>query len=189
MLILDENGIVLDDPDLETGFLENKQRNVIHKYIIDVESESHEEVIAEYPETGGKDVEIVFDVEEQGHWETRLETGELVEFDGIIPDDFPHELELPDVQHYMLWRAYTAEQLAEIARLEEERAQSEREAEEREVFLAGAPDRVEATEVGVDASMDALAEIGALVDDNTVTLEDILNAVAELGVLVESKEV
>lgn len=189
MLILDESGNVVLNPDLDTGYLEDRGRNVIHRYVIDVEGESHEEIIAEYPETGGKLVDIIIDVEEQGHWETRLETGEVVEFDGIIPDDFPHELERPDVQPYMLWRPYTAEQLAEIARQEEERARSEHAAEEREEFLVSAPDRVEATEAGVDASMDALAEIGALVDDNTVTLEDILNAVAELGVLIESKGV
>lgn len=156
MLILDEHGAVVTDPDEKKGRLEGRQRNVVHRYVVDVEEESHEEVVAEYPETGGKDVAIVVDVEEQGHWETRLETGELIEFDGAIPEDMPHELELADVQPYMFYVPYTDEELAEIARMEEERERMEAEAAEREAFIASAPERIETVETAQADTDDAL---------------------------------
>ena len=172
MLILDELGAVVTDPDEKMGRLEARERNVTHRYVVDVPEESHEEVVAEYPETGGKDVEIVVDVEEQGHWETRLETGELIEFDGVIPDDMPHELELADVQSYMLYVPYTDEELAEIARLEEERKRMEAEAAEREAFLAAAPERmdsVETTQADTDDALCAMFEANLALQ---TTMED-----------------
>lgn len=156
MLILDESGNIVTEPDLEAGCLEEKQRNVIHKYVVDVEMESHEEVIAEYPETGGKDVAVIVDVEEQGHWETRLETGEVVGFGGTIPDDMPHELELPDIDAYMLYRAYTPDELAERERMEAERKEAEAEAAKREAYLSTAPARMDASEAAQADTDDAL---------------------------------
>ena len=159
MLVLDESGATVADPDLKSGRLEERQRPVVHRYVVDVEEQSHEEVIAEYPETGGKDVEIVVDVEEQGHWETRLEDGELIEFDGVIPGDMPHELEVTDAQSYMLYTPYTDEELAEMARLEAERKRMEAEAAEREAFLSSAPARVEAAEAAQADTNDALCAV------------------------------
>lgn len=156
MLILDEKGAIIADPDLEAGRLDNRQRNIVHKYVIDVEEKSHEEVIAEYPETGGKDVAIVVDVEEQGHWETHLEDGERIEFDGVIPEDMPHELEVTDVQSYMLYVPYTDDELAEVKRLEEELKKAEAKAAEREEFINGAPERLDAAETNQADTDDAL---------------------------------
>lgn len=142
MVIIDETGAVVTDPDLEMGRLEARSMPVTHTWVVDVEEQSHEEVIAEYPETGGKDIAIVVDVEEQGHWETRGEDGAVVEhFDGVILEDTPREQPVADTWAYAVYVPYTDEELAEI---EERRAAMEAEAArmaEREAWLAGAPDQ------------------------------------------------
>ena len=164
MLILDEAGSVVTDPDLEKGRLEARQRRVTHRYVVDVEEQSHEEVVAEYPETGGKDVAIVVDVEERGHWETRLGTGELIEFDGAIPEDVPHEAELVGAQSYMLYVPCTPDELTEIARVGEERKRLEEESAARESFLVAAPERLTALEAASDDVLLLMADMigGAL---------------------------
>ena len=173
MLILDEKGTVVTDPDLEAGCLEERHRSIVHLYVVDVEEKSHEVIIAEYPETGGKDVEYVVDVEEQGHWETRLvDTGEVIEFDGTIPDDMPREFELADVEPYLLYRLYTDEELAERARTKEERERMESEAAEREAFLSDAPERmvsVETTQADTDDALCAMYEANLALQ---TTMED-----------------
>lgn len=172
MLILDENGNTVANPDLEAGCLEESWRSIVHRWVVDVEEENHEEVVAEYPETGGKDVKIVIDVEEQGHWETRLDNGELIEYDAAIPDDMPHEVELADVQAYMLYVLYTSDELAEMARMEEERKRMEVEEANREAFLAAVPERidsVESTQADTDDALCAMYEANLALQ---TTMED-----------------
>lgn len=125
MIMYDEDGAKLDEFDESLGSVEIVTRNVIHKYVVDVEEQGHYITIAEYPETGGKDVEWVVEVEEQGHWETRdAETSELVEdFDGLTYDEWPKDQEIPDVWEYGIYRKYTDEEIEEAAK-EEEKAQS-----------------------------------------------------------------
>lgn len=108
MIILDENNNPLTDPDLSKGRLIDDWRRVFHRYVVDAEAISHEEVVAEYP-NGGKDVAIVIDAPEQGHWETRLESGELIDFDGTVPDDAPRDSVLEDLEPVQRYRAYNAE--------------------------------------------------------------------------------
>ena len=73
-------------------------RKVWHRYIVDSEAITHEEVIAEYP-NGGKDIVIVVDIPERGHWETRLDTGEIIDFNGTIPEDAPHDIIFEDFEY------------------------------------------------------------------------------------------
>ena len=115
MKIFGTDGKEIENPELEKGELSCEQVRVVHTWIVDVEEESHEEVVAEYP-NGGKDVAIVIDVEEHGHWETRDEEGSVIDFDGSIPDDMPHENPVEDVWQFQRYRAYTEDELAEIAK-------------------------------------------------------------------------
>jgi hypothetical protein len=62
MRIIDENGIEVNSPDLEKGYLKNDSLLIMHhEEIKAVEETGHYEVIAEYP-NGGKDVKWVVDV-------------------------------------------------------------------------------------------------------------------------------
>lgn len=62
MEIYNEEMELIEDPDLELGYLKDSTRIVHHEAVEGVEEEWHYEVIAEYP-NGGKDVEKVIDVE------------------------------------------------------------------------------------------------------------------------------
>ena len=75
MTVYDESWNPVEDPDPALGRIETRARRLLMRYEEESPGRCREEVVAEYPETGGKDVEIVVDVEEQGHWETRLEDG------------------------------------------------------------------------------------------------------------------
>lgn len=154
MVVYDENGGKVDEVDYSKGYVEPKTKAVKHAYKVDVKQEAHFEVIAEYPETGGQDVAEVVDVEEQGHWETTdAETGEVVaDFDGVIPEDWPHEIEVSGVWQYGVYHEYTAEELAQI---EQERKEAQEKAEE----AAKMPERVTSVEEQMTNIQLALAEI------------------------------
>lgn len=117
MIILDKNGDVVESPDYERGRVEVREKPVTHVYVVDTEEQGHWETVAEYPETGGADVEWHVDVPEKGHWETRDENGWQVEhYDGVIPEDWPKEQVIADVWQYGLYIEYTLDELEEIAR-------------------------------------------------------------------------
>lgn len=176
MKIFDIDGNEIENPELEKGELSFEQVRVVHTWIVDVEEEAHEEVVAEYP-NGGKDVAIVVDVEERGHWETRGEDGRAVDFDGCIPDDMPHENPVEDIWQFQRYRVYTEDELAEIAKRKEEAAAAAAKAAEREEFLEGAPDRMDNAEMG-------MGELGVMAANGSASIEDLMVAVAELGALV-----
>ena len=176
MKIFDTEGNEITNPDIEKGKLAYESLRVIHTWVIDVEERTHEKVIAEYP-NGGKDVDIVIDVEERGHWETRDEEGNVVDFDGIIPDDMPHENPVEDVWGFQRYRVYTEEELEEIAQRKAEAEAAAEKAEEREAFLDGAPERMDNAELG-------MGELGVMAANSAASIEDLMVAVAELGALV-----
>lgn len=138
MKVFDEEMNEISEPDLEIGRLEERSKPITHHYVIDVEEVTHEEVIAEYP-NGGKDVIFVVDVEEEGHWEARDEDGNIVESTDVIPDDAPHELDIPSMYRWLAYVPYTAEELAEIEAAKRVEAEAQAEAEAREAFLVAAP--------------------------------------------------
>ena len=176
MKIFDTEANEITNPDIEKGELAYESLRVIHTWVIDVEERTHEKVIAEYP-NGGKDVEIVIDVEERGHWETRDEEGNVVDFDGIIPDDMPHENPVEDVWGFRRYRVYTEEELEEIAQQKAEAEAAAVKKAEREAFLEEAPERMD------DAEM-AMGELGVMAASSAASIEDLMVAVAELGALV-----
>ena len=63
MRILDMNGNEITNPDFSLGRLEEEKLFVAHHEAVEAtEEKGHYEVVAEYPETGGKDVEWLVDV-------------------------------------------------------------------------------------------------------------------------------
>lgn len=115
MFVLDAGFREVEEPDEALGSLSFEEARVTHRWVVDADEQGHWEVIAEY-ENGGKDVEWKVDEPERGHWETRLAGGAAIDpFPGAIPDDWPHDQEVPDVFQYLLYTPYTEEELAEIA--------------------------------------------------------------------------
>lgn len=115
MVIFDESNNVITDPDLEAGHLEYETINVTHSWVVDSPEEGEIVVIAEYP-NGGKDTEWQVTKPEEGHFDTKDEDGNEVEhFDGIIPDDLPHDVPNPDSWTFARYILYTEEALAQRA--------------------------------------------------------------------------
>ncbi len=128
------------EPDPETGGSVARSVAVVHSWVVDEPARVVEEVVAYYPETGGGDVELVVEVPEQGHWETRMADGREPAFRGPLPPEEMSGLgEVPGTWDVEVWVPWTGEELAERARLAAE-AEAAREAfEAREVWLASAP--------------------------------------------------
>lgn len=97
MRILDENGIEIESPDLEKGYLKEESLFIMHHEAVEaLEEVWHYETVAEYP-NGGKDVAKVIDVQ------------------GVEAQEAWDEYE--DILRYIL---YTEEELAEIEKAKEE---------------------------------------------------------------------
>lgn len=63
MRILDIDGNEITNPNYSLGYTKEEKLFITHHDAIEaVQEEGHYEVVAEYPETGGKDVEWVIDV-------------------------------------------------------------------------------------------------------------------------------
>lgn len=185
MVIYDEYGSIVRDPDTTKGYIEKRLIKVHHEYVVDSPAVTHEEVIAEYPETGGMDVETVIDVPEQGHWVTTDEDGKpLPEFDGNL-DGMPWSFD--DTWEVGIYIPYTREELEAIEETEREIEEQTRKAQEREEYVDKLPERIEGIEEGVDTSYDGIAELGLVISDIDVTLDDIMDAIAELGQIVEER--
>lgn len=162
MKILDQDDNIVEHPDLEKGRLIQESRQVTMRYEIIREEEGRYETVAEYP-NGGKDVEWVVDVPEEGHWVAYDNYGKEIETDVLIPDDMPHELEVPAIDEWLRYIPYIEEELNEIA---EQKARAEEAAIkkfEQEAFLDEAPNRLVQTEVSIEDLMDAIAELGVIV--------------------------
>lgn len=128
MRIVDAEGAEVESPDLSLGHLVADRLLIArHPAVEAVEEQGHWETVAEYPETGGRDVVWAVDVE-------AVEAAEAWD-------------EWEDVWRYVL---YTPEELAEIER---ERAEAEAAAEEarkkeeeRDAITDATPARFEAVE-------------------------------------------
>lgn len=131
MAAFNEEGDLVEDPDLSVGYIEQVEQTVYHVWVQDSEEEGHWEVVAEYP-NGGNDEGWVVDSPATGHWEVQDEDGNPVEhYDGFAPDPdfdgFDKGERTPDIWAYGVYRAYTEDELAEIAEDEErERVESQR---------------------------------------------------------------
>lgn len=137
--IYDENWNPLDDYDPNEGYTESCERPIYHIYVIDQEEISHEEVIREYPETGGKDVEIIIDQEEKGHWVAYDKST-----DEIIPDldntyvelnGVPHDMVFEDLEFAQMYHPFTQDQINENKKKREEfEAQQQKQAENEQLL-------------------------------------------------------
>ena len=70
MDVYDEGGALIEEWDEARGRLDFRERAVVHRYAVESAEEGHLETVAEYPETGGRDVAWVVDEPEVGAWHT-----------------------------------------------------------------------------------------------------------------------
>ena len=110
MKIFNENMVLMENPDLTKGRIEQAYRPITHRYKITQEEVGHYEVVKEYS-NGGKDMEFVIDVPEKGHWITYDINGKEIECDNIVPGDAPHETPIYDQEVIGIYIPYTEEEL------------------------------------------------------------------------------
>lgn len=165
MVIYDEDGNIIENPDLELGHLEGRRIMCWHTWVVDTEKQVEEIVVAEY-ENGGKDIEYRVIVPEEGHWLTTDENGDSIPFDGIYAEDWKQAGRVPDEWSYQVYIRYTEEELAE--------QQAHREETERQIELQDL----------IGALPDAVADLSAMVSDNTIDVADIADAIADLSEIV-----
>lgn len=118
----------IESPDLEKGYLTEKTIELTWNYVLESEEEGHWEVVAEYPETGGKDVEWTVDVPEVGHWDAKYKDGKPVDMEHYDGEEQPDEswdktTVCTTPWTYQLYTPYTEEELEQIAA---ENAENER---------------------------------------------------------------
>lgn len=128
MNTFDKEMNLIESPNLEKGYLTIETVELTWNYVLESEEEGHWEVIAEYPETGGKDVEWVVDVPEVGHWAAKYDDGTLVNMEDYDGEERPDESWDKTVVYttpwtYQLYTLYTDEELKQIAA---ENAENER---------------------------------------------------------------
>lgn len=120
MNTFDKEMNLIESPDLEKGYLTIETIELTWNYVLESEEDGHWEVIAEYPETGGKDVEWVVDVPEVGHWAAKYDSGTLVNMEDYDGEERPDESWDKTVVYttpwtYQLYTPYTEEELKQIA--------------------------------------------------------------------------
>lgn len=155
MKIFDEKNNLIENPDMESGKLIQESNPVTFRYTITQHEQGHYETIAEYP-NGGKDVEWVIDTPEEGAWIAYDNDDNEVETDITIPDDAPHEMDIPSFNEYMRYVLYTAEELAEIAEKKKLQEEADAKKAEQEEFLESAPTRMTTVETAVETYISAL---------------------------------
>lgn len=82
MKIIDENGAVVENPDLTLGYLTDDTEEVTHPAVEGVEEQWHWETVTEYP-NGGKDVQKVVDrpgVQAQAAWTEQVSIQKYIRY-------------------------------------------------------------------------------------------------------------
>ena len=82
MKILDETGVVVENPDLTLGYLTDDTEEITHPAVEGVEEQWHWETVTEYP-NGGRDVQKIIDrpgVEAQEEWVEKVPIQKYVRY-------------------------------------------------------------------------------------------------------------
>ena len=153
MRIVDAEGAEVESPDLSLGHLVADRLLIAHHPAVEaVEEQGHWETVAEYPETGGRDVVWAVDVE-------AVEVAEAWD-------------EWEDVWRYV---PYTPDELAEIER---ERAEAEAAAEEARKKAEEARKKEEERDAITDATPARFESVEAVQLDHDEAVASLYEAVA-----------
>lgn len=136
MRVFDEGMREVPEPDLSAGRVERRRVPVGLAWVVDEPELTEERVVAEYPETGGRDVAVAVVSPERGHWEASWGFGGACPYDEEVPADWPHG-PCETSWEVGVWVPYTEPELAERAAREAE-AEAGRIAHERREAMLGA---------------------------------------------------
>lgn len=155
MTVYDEAGNIVENPDLELGRIEFRTRTVHHDEVPE-QPRITENILVSVDPNNPKN-QLYKEVLVQSYKARRPAWDENVTYRVYIP--------------------YTPEELAERERQREE-------AEAAAAAAAAKQARMDALPGEVDDLNEAVAEVGVMTADNTVSNEELMEAVAEIGVMV-----
>lgn len=160
-MIIDEiTKNIIEDPDLNLGYIYSSDLNVKYRYILEKPAEYKDVVIAEYPETGGKDIIQEVVSPEVGHWEMLNEDDEVLPYPITVnTNGFPKEVEIPDILQLEVYHKYTEFELEEVERQKKEAEEAAKEAQEKQEIMDAMPGRVDDLETAQDDVILLLADI------------------------------
>lgn len=160
-MIVDKNNNVLSDPDLEKGYLTPKTLDVVYIWVVDVAAEYKEVVLADYPETGGKDIAYEVVTPEQGHWE--IKDTSYNDLNLPIDEMLCETLSKGDPNYIGIqveeYTPYTKSELKEVERKRKEREEALKAEREKQAIINELPSRVDSVENTQDDIVLLLADI------------------------------
>lgn len=154
--IYNEDNSIDKEPDFDKGYLHEEKYPCVISYVIDAQEEGHWETIAEYPETGGKDVEWVVDTPQEGHWQACNSDGEVLDFEVDLSEaeGIDKNAVIDDIAIKRVFIPYTQDEL-EAMRIEREKAEKQAQFQEE---LPGRVDLFEEIQAEQDAAICDLYE-------------------------------
>lgn len=165
------------EPDASLGRGVARAVAVRHLWVVDEGPAYEERVVAEYPETGGRDVELVEVSPGRGHWETQDASGSPVAYDGPLPPEEMSGLgEVPGTWEVAVWVPWTDAELAERAALAEQEAAAREAFEGRKRWIGQAP----AEQAAQDDAICALYELCEAQREVMESQDDAICAVYEM---------
>lgn len=147
--------------DENLGEITQVNHSIVYRYILERPAEYKEVIIAEYPETGGKDVEYQEVSPEVGHWEM-FDTDQEMVLDYPIEIDvtgLPKDQETPNIITIVEYRPYSKQEIAELKAKKEEEERLIQEDIDHYNTLKEIPSRVDEVETTQDDMILLLADI------------------------------
>lgn len=176
MKVFDAHMREVESPDERLGRLRSESLPVAHRWVVDEPELTEERVVAEYPETGGRDVAVVVVSPERGHWETLWPDGSPCPWDGEPSEWWPRDAPVPSLWEVLRWEPYTAEELEERRLMEERREALAREQGAREAMLLALPGE----QAAQDDALCALYELAEAQREVIESQDDAICAVYEM---------
>ena len=157
MYLLNENGEYIgnDIENLPTGeIVSSENYKVFYHYVLEKPAVFKEVVVAEYPETGGKDIERIVVEPEIGHWTiVDQDSGKILDFPITYDtDNFPKEIDTPDEISVGVYHIFSEKELEELIKEQEEEAELQKN-------IRMAPEKIENLQADQEDIILAIADI------------------------------
>lgn len=161
MIIIDElTKEVLTDPNLELGEVTSVRIDVAYHYVVEQAAKYEEVIVAEYPDTGGKDVEMRLVSPEIGYWEMLDKEGTVLPYEiELDTAHLPKDENTADIITIGVYHTYTSIELEEIEKQKQEAEKAAKKAQEKQEIMDAIPGRVDEIESAQDDVILLLADI------------------------------
>lgn len=135
MKIFDIEENIVENPDLEIGYIQEEWRPIICRWKILQKEIGYYETIKEYS-NGGKEVEWVVQSPEKGEWIFYDAQNNEIDTNIEVPIDTPHDMDYETFELINRYILYTEEELEEEKKKRQEQAEKNDEIEKIKIELS-----------------------------------------------------